>query len=216
MRLKPKILLTDGISLLRKDRTLQRLVVLSILTIAFWDYLINLFQPYFQQIAVPDYLYGPTLALASLAAFFTARYAHQLDEKIGPRWSLLVATLGPGLLYLVLFVNRVPVFAVLAIILFRGFNAMKHPLFSDYNNRYIRSHNRATVLSLINMVAGVYTALMGLLIGAIAEQWLTGAFLFSGLLVTAGALFTRVDDKLLSQPAARHDQAISPKKDAKQ
>jgi hypothetical protein len=85
---------------------------------------------------------------------------------------------------------------VLSIILFRGFNALKHPLFADYNNRQIASHNRATVLSLISMVSGGYTAVMGLIIGAIAERWLLGAFLFCGLWVMSAAIIFRVDKYL--------------------
>ncbi len=194
---KPIKMLKDGITRLRNNHTLQSLVLLSILTIAFWDYLITLYQPYFQEIQVPDRLFGPTLALASLIAFLASRNIHKLEAHIGSRWSLLIATLGPGLLYLVMFLNRSPWVGVLSIVLFRGFNAIKHPLFADYNNRQIETHNRATVLSIISMITGGYTAVMGLLIGAIADRWLLGAFLFCGVLVTLAAIFIRVDEKLI-------------------
>jgi MFS family permease len=189
----PLQMLKSGVKLLRENKTLQRLVLLSILTVAFWDYLSQLYQPYFQDIKVPDGLIGPTLALASLFAFIASRNVHRWEAKLGPRWSLLIATLGPGLIYILLFVNRLPWLGILAVALFRGFNAMKHPLFADYNNRFIASHNRATVLSIISMLTGGYTAVMGLLIGAIADRWLLGAFLFSGIWVTVAALFIRVD-----------------------
>jgi len=193
----PVTLLKDGITLLRRNRALQSLVLLSVLTIAFWDYLVTLYQPYFQQIQVPDSFFGPTLALANLLAFFASRTIHKLERRIGPRWSLLIATLGPGLLYLVIFLNRSPWVGVLSVVLFRGFNAMKHPLFADYNNRQIETRNRATVLSIISMITGGYTAVMGLLIGAIADRWLLGAFLFCGVLVTLAAIFIRVDETLI-------------------
>lgn len=193
----PFILLKEGLILLKKNKALQKLVLLSVLTIAFWDYLSTLYQPYFQLIDVPDSLFGFTLSLASLFAFLASHNIYRLERRIGPRWSLLIATLGPGLLYLVMFINRIPWVGILAVALFRGFNAMKHPLFAEYNNRQIESHNRATVLSLISMVTGGYTALMGLLIGAIADRWLLGAFLFCGVLVTLAALFMRVDEKAI-------------------
>jgi MFS family permease len=187
----PQKLLKDGILLLRKNKRLRHLLLLSVLTIAFWDYLINLYQPYFQMINVPDSLLGPTLALASLTAFFAAQNVHKMERRIGQRWSLLISTLCPGLIYILLFFNQVPWIGILSISLFRGFNALKHPLFADYNNRQISSHNRATVLSLISMVAGGYTAVMGLIIGAIAERWLLGAFLFCGIWVTGAAIALR-------------------------
>jgi len=194
----PVTLLKDGITLLRHNRALQSLMLLSILTIAFWDYLITLYQPYFQQIQVPDGFFGPTLALASLMAFLASRTIHKLERRIGPRWSLLVATLGPGVLYLIMFINCIPWVGVLAVVLFRGFNAMKHPLFADYNNRQIASHNRATVLSIISMITSGYTAAMGLVIGAIADRWLMGAFLFCSILVTLAAISMRVDEKVIN------------------
>lgn len=195
-RASPEKMLKDGIHLLRENKALQHLLLLSVFSIAFWDYLINLYQPYFQSIKVPDQMLGPTLALASVAAFIAAQNVHKLEKHIGPRWSLLMATLGPGLIYVLLFFNRIPWIGVLSIILFRGFNALKHPLFADYNNRQIASHNRATVLSLISMVSGGYTAVMGLIIGAIAERWLLGAFLFCGLWVMSAAIIFRVDKHL--------------------
>ncbi len=184
-------LIKEGFQLLRHHRKLQNLVLLSILTIAFWDYLSSLYQPYFQDIGVPNGLFGPTLALASLCAFIAARLTHQLEKRLGARLSLLIATLGPGLIYLIFFINHRPLIGILGVALFRGFNALKHPLFSDFNNRYIKSHHRATVLSMISMISGVYTTLMGVVIGAIAERWLQGAFLFCGLLVTAASLLLR-------------------------
>jgi MFS family permease len=197
IRPSPKKLLFDGFNLLRENKTLRHLLLLSVFTIAFWDYLGNLYQPYFQHIGVPDRLFGPTLAFASAAAFFAAQNVHKLEKHIGPRWSFLTATLGPGLIYLLLFFNRTPWIGVVSIILFRGFNALKVPLFADYNNRQIASHNRATVLSLMSMVSGGYTAVMGLIIGAIADLWLIGAFLFCGLWVVAAAITLRADKYLL-------------------
>jgi MFS family permease len=176
-------LLKDGLSLLRHNTTLQILTVLSVFTVAFWDYLINLYPPHFQQIGIPDSLLGPILALASLAALVSSFIVHPLERKIGSKASLLLATLGPGLMYLMLFGLRTPVFGALGLILFRGLDALKSPLFADYQNKQISSHNRATVLSIINMFAGAYTALMGLLIGIIAEGSLTGAFLFMGCVI---------------------------------
>jgi hypothetical protein len=59
-------------------------------------------------------------------------------------------------------------------------------------NRHIDSKNRATVLSLISMVSGLYVALMGLLIGRIGDFSLTYAFAFMGVVVLAGSLFFQV------------------------
>jgi len=59
-------------------------------------------------------------------------------------------------------------------------------------NRHIESRNRATVLSLISMLSGLYVALVGLLIGCIGDVSLTWAFLFMGVIVLVGSLLFRV------------------------
>jgi MFS family permease len=68
------------------------------------------------------------------------------------------------------------------------------PIFFDYMNRHIESKNRATVLSLINMLSGVYVALMGLLIGFIADFSLPFAFLFMGGIVILSTLLIRIEE----------------------
>jgi hypothetical protein len=60
------------------------------------------------------------------------------------------------------------------------------------NHRHVDSKNRATVLSLISVVSGLYVALMGLLIGRIGDFSLTHAFVFMGVVVLAGSLFFQV------------------------
>jgi hypothetical protein len=64
--------------------------------------------------------------------------------------------------------------------------SLKDPVFSAHLNRHIESANRATVLSLISMFSGIYVALVGLLIGLIADVSLAYAFGFMGAVVLAG------------------------------
>jgi hypothetical protein len=70
--------------------------------------------------------------------------------------------------------------------------SLKGPLFSGHLNRHIDSRNRATVLSLISMISGLYVALRGVVIGAIGDVSLTYAFVFMGLVVLAGAFVFRI------------------------
>jgi predicted MFS family arabinose efflux permease len=181
---KSSFLLKDGITLLYQNRLLRTLVLFSILTIPFWDYFGSLYQPYFQAIEVPGYLFGPTLALANLAAFIISRNIARITRFLGARWSILAAILIPGLIYLFLVVNRLPLLGIFSVILFRGSTAIRNPLFSKFFNQHIASQNRATVLSMISMLASGYTAVMGLILGATADRWFYGAFILSGVLIS--------------------------------
>jgi MFS family permease len=185
-------LLGDGIRLLRENRSFRRLTLLSLATIPFVDYLLNLYQPFFVDVGVPPVWLGLALALASGLSILGARYAYRLEAALGTTASLLLVTGLPGALYLAMALVAHPVSAVLVFCALYGSMSLKDPIFSGHLNRHIASKNRATVLSLISMVAGIYVALMGLLIGRIGDASLPVAFAFMGVLVVAGSLLLRV------------------------
>ncbi len=186
-------LLVDGISTLRTNRLFRRLVLLAIATIPFRDYLFNLYQPRFVEYDVPALWLGLALALASALGILSARYAYLLEAKLGARSSLLLSTTLPGILYLLMAVALHPVFLVLVFCTLLGSMSLREPLLSGHLNRHIESKNRATVLSLISMFTGIYVAMIGLLIGFIADLSLTYAFLFMGAVILVGSFLFRPD-----------------------
>jgi MFS family permease len=185
-------LLVEGVRTLRSNRQFRRLVLLALVTLPFGDYLSSLYQPRFVDAGVPPIWLGLGLALASLLSILGARYAYRLEAWLGARSSLLLVTGLPGVLYLVMAAARRPACSVLAFCTLAGSMSLKDPIFSGHLNRHIESRNRATVLSLISMVSGLYVALMGLLIGRIGDFSLTYAFVFMGVIVLAGSLLFRM------------------------
>ena len=186
-------LLTDGVRLLRDDVRFRRLALLAVATAPFINYLINLYQPRFIAVGVPPIWLGLALALASALSIVGARYAYWIEARLGARTSLLLVTVLPGALYLIMAVVALPALAMLVFCMLYGSMSLKDPIFSGHLNRHIESRNRATILSMISMVSGLYVALLGLLIGQIAEVSLSFAFLFMGVVVLAGSLVFRVD-----------------------
>ena len=71
-------------------------------TIPFSNYLSSLYQPRFVNVGVPPIWLGLALALASGISIVVARYAYWLEERLGAKASLLLATGLPGVLYLVM------------------------------------------------------------------------------------------------------------------
>ncbi len=189
-------LLKDGVRLFRAKPRFLRLVLLSLATIAFKNYLSGLYQPYFVQAGVPGVWLGLALSLAAGLSVLGARYAYWLEARLGPRLSLLLVTGGPGLLYLAMGAVVHPVFSVLIFCSLYSAMSLKAPIFSGHLNRHIASKNRATVLSLISMASGLYEALMGLLIGYIADISLRAAFIAMGVIVLGGTLLFRENQKL--------------------
>ena len=186
-------LLIDGIELLKSSISLQRIMLLSILATPFLNYLLNLYQPYFLQSQVPGIWLGLALSAASLLGMLSSNYAYLLERYFGVRTGTLIATILPGLLYLLMAAIFRPLPAVLLFVMAYSAMNFQKPLFADYINRHIESRNRATVLSLISMLSGVYIAGMGLLIGVLADISLSLAFLFMGSIILLGAFCFKID-----------------------
>ena len=187
-------LLKDGLNLIKTNRSLQRIMILSLLASPFINYLLNLYPPYFVEAHVSGYFFGVTLAMASLLGVFTSKYAYVFEKIFGVKKGVLLAVLLPGLLYFLLAFISHSILSIILVVLAFGTMHLQKPLFLDYLNRHIESKNRATVLSLINVISGFYVAIMGLLIGFIADVSLAYSFIFMGCLITFGALFIKIDD----------------------
>jgi MFS family permease len=181
-------LVRDGLALVRGNRQFARLVLLALLTIPFVDYLGSLYPPHFVDAGVPPLWFGLARALAVGLCVIGARYAYWLEKRLGPQVALLVATGLPGLLYLAMAWVSHPVYSVLAFLVLFGSTSLRGPILSGQMNAHIQSENRATVLSLISAVSGIYVSAMGLVFGWIADRTLYHAFLAMGVVVLGGAL----------------------------
>ena len=139
---------------------------------------------------------------AVLLAAFTQRYAYKLEEWLGQGRAIALLILLPGLMYWLLAAVAGPAATVLVMIVMYGVNDMKAPLFSAYQNAFIESKNRATVLSLINMFLNLFAAIAMPIFAAIAETSLASAFIAMGAMIFVGGLLLRVHRPPLSTEAS--------------
>jgi hypothetical protein len=72
---------------------------------------------------------------------------------------------------------------------------VKEALFAGYINAHIPSEQRATVLSLVNTLKSIYVGGMGFVMGRVAELSFPVVFVAMGVLVLAGALVLRIDER---------------------
>jgi MFS family permease len=191
-------LLKDGVNLLKTNRSLRRIIMLSLLATPFINYLLNFYPPYFVKANVSGYFFGVTLAIASLLGFFTSKYAYLFEKVFGVTKGVMLAVLLPGIFYFLLAIISHSILSIILVVFAFGSMHIQKPIFLDYLNRHIESKNRATVLSLINVVSGFYVAIMGLLIGLIADISLSFSFIFMGALISAGALYIKIDESHVS------------------
>ena len=185
-------LLRQGLQLLRENRAFRILALVSLLTIPFRDYLGSLYQPYFVRAGVAPVWFGPALSAASGLSVLGARYAYWLEARMGRRLGLLLAVGLPGLLTLVMAGVSHAAGSVALFCLVYGATSLRSPLISARLNAHISSANRATVLSLVSMLSGLYVAGMGLVIGRVADASIPLALVVMGGLVLIGTLVTAV------------------------
>ena len=185
-------LLRQGLHLLRENRDFRTLVLVSLLTIPFRDYLGSLYQPYFVRAGVTPVWFGLALSAASGLSVVGARYAYWLEARLGRRLGLLLAVGLPGFLTLVMAGVSHAAGSVVVFCLVYGATSLRSPLISARLNAHISSANRATVLSLVSMLSGLYVAGMGLVIGRVADASIPLALVVMGGLVLIGTLVTAV------------------------
>ena len=185
-------LLRQGLQLLRENRAFRILALVSLLTIPFRDYLGSLYQPYFVRAGVAPVWFGLALSAASGLSVLGARYAYWLEARIGKRLGLLLAVGLPGLLTLAMAGISHAAGSVAVFCLVYGATSLRSPLISARLNAHISTANRATVLSLVSMLSGLYVAGMGLVIGRVADASIPLALVVMGGLVLIGTLVTAI------------------------
>ncbi len=192
-RENPLAIFRAGIAEIRQKSRLRHILLLSVFTATFHGVLVALYQPYFVSYDISPFLVGAGLASGALLAAGVQKYAYVLPQLVGRRMGLIVATMLPGLFYILLAIVTRSYLVFSIFILTYAVLDLKKPLFSAYQNQYIADNNRATTLSLLNMLTSLYMAIMALVFGAIADQSIAVAFIVMGGSILLFALVLRVD-----------------------
>ena len=67
-------------------------------------------------------------------------------------------------------------------------------LFQSYMNKYIESHNRATVISTISMLSSLVSAVMYPLVGLMVEWSLDYSFIIIGTLIIVCTMVSKIEE----------------------
>ncbi len=197
-RKNPFLIFKESSLHLFKNQRLRRIVYLSVLTISFTHILMFLFQPYFSMANVGGIWFGIAMSAGLILGALSMRYAYKIEEIFGMKTTIFIATILPGILYILMAIFVGPIISVLLFILLKGTMNLKNPLFSKYQNLHIQSYNRATVLSIISMITSLYLVIMRFVIGTIANSQLLLSFAIMGCIIIFGAIFLRIDEKELT------------------
>jgi MFS family permease len=191
----PLILFKESTAHILKNKSLRKIIYLSLFTVPFTHVIMFLFQPYFLDAGVPNAIWGVAMAGGTILGALLMKYAYKIEEKIGMKKTIFLTTIFPGLLYLAMAFLIGPVMSFIWYMLLRGISSLRDPLFSQYQNDHIESHNRATVLSVISMIVSFYLAIMRFVLGKIANENLILSFIVMGGIIVLGAIAFRIDER---------------------
>lgn len=129
-----------------------------------------LYQPYFKQIKIPLVYFGWIYLAMNLAAAFGAKSAHKIEKYLGEKKILMLLLLVMIISYFGISKELIIIGAIFPIIL--SFNAgLFEPVISDYMNKHIASHHRATVLSLWVLITQMFSTVLAPFFGWIVDFW---------------------------------------------
>jgi MFS family permease len=117
--------------------------------------------------------------------------AARIEKALTLKRLLFISSLAPGILYLVLSLNRSAFVALPAAFLIVGFKHLRAPILSDLINVEIDSSNRATVLSGISMLERALIMVFYPILGFLTDRSLSLTFLMLGTFTVAFAIFGR-------------------------
>ena len=140
-------------------------------------------QPYFKEAGLPVSLFGLMWTLLNLSVGLSSVFAYKIERKAGQRNALLIIILGFGLGYY-LAAWQISLVGIGLLFFFYLVRGIAHPILKDYINRYTKSEVRATILSLRNFVIRIVFAIIGPVLGFVADR-----FSLSWALVATGTGF---------------------------
>jgi MFS family permease len=190
--------LLSGIRYFSKHRILKILAfdAVSVYIVSFM--IVWLYQPSLLELSFPLILLG---LVHSIGTVFEMLLSSNFDylEKISrsKKNYLFFSALLLGVSFILLSISANYYLSALLVILIVGFGFTRRSLLTNYMNKHIKSHNRATVLSSISMVESIGRALMYPLVGLLAKVSISFAAFGLGCIILLASIFSRVEEKQL-------------------
>ncbi|KKR27273.1 MAG: MFS-type transporter, partial [candidate division CPR2 bacterium GW2011_GWD1_39_7] len=169
-------LFKDGLKLIRNSPSLKRITIFSMLVAPFSFILASIIQPYYELVGVPNSWWGVAIFAGSVLTFFAKTNAYRIESWFGVDKGMIIVTILPAITYALMSVVFNPILAVVLYVLTDAFGNLRDPIITDYKNQHIKSYNRATVLSTIYIISGVYAVLIRPVIGNLTDYSVSLAF----------------------------------------
>ncbi|MBI4163685.1 MAG: MFS transporter [Candidatus Aenigmarchaeota archaeon] len=145
------------------------LVFFSIIT-AIPMFILNTFllQPHLVDIGFNVATFSIIFPLIYGLASLISAFAYKIEEKVGEKNSFFLITIAQGIMFLLLWLTRVPVILIVIILLYvnRDFKEM---IINNYINHNVKSSQRATILSIQSFIANIGFLVTSITVGVMID-----------------------------------------------
>jgi len=191
-------IIKSGFAELKKNNALRILAFEMILTESLVFFLIWTYQLYLEVLNFPFFLFGFVSAAMTIVQIIFNNLVITLENKCKNKRRFLQAyTIAPGIGFVLMSViYSIPVSIPLILIVI-GFGFSRSLIFIKGINKRIETQNRATVISIINMIASLIRAVLYPIIGYFVMLNLNLIFITSGIIIIIFALLSRIKSEYL-------------------
>lgn len=181
----------NSFKILLSNKELLLLFLFSLFSFGIAESTYHLEQIFYQFVNLPITYFGIVAAIASLMGVAGSLLSHNLSERFGDKRTLIISKILDGLMILLatIFLGYVGIFLLVLVGFFRSIGS---PIANHLFNREIESKNRATILSMNNLLNNAGYMLFAPLIGYVADIYsIATSFRISGILLmlATGFLF---------------------------
>jgi MFS family permease len=188
----------SGFTELKKNRILRILAFEMIATEVLVSFLIWTYQLYLEAMNFQLVLFGFVSTSMTIIQIVCNNILANLENKYkNKRRFLRFYTIIPGTGFILMSVIFFIPISIPLILIVIGFGFSRSLIFTKGINKEIKTQNRATVISTINMLASFIRAVVYPFIGYFVIFNLSFTFLFLGTIIIACALFTKIKSECL-------------------
>jgi MFS family permease len=183
----------SGIKELTTNKILRLLAVEMVITEAIVFFLIWTYQVYLEALNFQLIFFGFVSMSMTLVQVLFNNILPTLENKIYNKRRLLrIYTIIPGIAFILMaLIQYIPVSIPLILIVI-GFGFSRSLIFVKGINQQIKTENRATVISAINMIASLIRAILYPLVGYLVMWNLNLTFIVLGVIIIIFAVISRI------------------------
>ncbi len=188
----------DGFIHLKDHKVLRYLTFDYISISALSFFVVWVYQVVLKKLDVSIEWFGFVCSILTFSQIIVLNNFSRLENLLkGKRRYIFLTALLIGVSFIVMAISKSIIISIIAMTLISAFGISRKTLLQNYMNKYIDSHNRATVLSVVSMLYSLSAAILNVIWGYMVDWNLTVTLIVIGSLAIVFALFSKIREEHL-------------------